>query len=245
MASEPRDRSAPAKRRARARVGESEGRSPSDKTSPRAAAQSSRRPRRAPAAAARTRSGTRTAPELVEREPCGCRRTSPVRADPRSRRAAAGSCSGARWRSASSGCRPGARACGRSRGSSICENGTGDEVAALHRDHRRVAAREQELGRAVAEVARVLHVERDRVGAAQLVADVLGDDRRLDAQLPAAARWTCAFRISPMFTSAMRTWPCASRSTSLELREVVRVDVEHERLRRSPRRRRGGRSSGA
>ena len=33
MASEPRDRSAPTKRRARERVGESEGRSPSDKTS--------------------------------------------------------------------------------------------------------------------------------------------------------------------------------------------------------------------
>src|SRR5262245_40328672 len=32
MASEPRERSAPAKRRARERVGESEGRSPSDKT---------------------------------------------------------------------------------------------------------------------------------------------------------------------------------------------------------------------
>ena len=32
MASEPRDRSAPATRRARERVGESEGRSPSDKT---------------------------------------------------------------------------------------------------------------------------------------------------------------------------------------------------------------------
>jgi hypothetical protein len=31
MASEPRDRSAPAKRRARERVGESEGRRPSDK----------------------------------------------------------------------------------------------------------------------------------------------------------------------------------------------------------------------
>ena len=57
------------------------------------------------------------------------------------------------------------------------------EVAALHRDHHAVAAREQVLRRAVAEVARVLHVERDRVGAAQLVADVLGDDRGLDAEL--------------------------------------------------------------
>jgi hypothetical protein len=37
MASEPRERSAPAKRRARERVGESEGQSPSDETVPRAA----------------------------------------------------------------------------------------------------------------------------------------------------------------------------------------------------------------
>ena len=47
------------------------------------------------------------------------------------------------------------------------------------------------LGGAVPEVARVLHVERDGVGAAHLVADVLRHDRRLDAQLrepPADAR---------------------------------------------------------
>src|SRR5262249_24972928 len=59
----------------------------------------------------------------------------------------------------------------------------GDEVAALHRDHGRVPAREQVLGRAVAEVARVLHVEGNRVGAAQLVADVLGRERVLDPEL--------------------------------------------------------------
>ena len=58
-----------------------------------------------------------------------------------------------------------------------------DEVAALHRDHRAVAAGEQVLRGAVAEVARVLHVERDRIGAAQLVADVLRGDRRLDLEL--------------------------------------------------------------
>ena len=46
MASEPRDRSAPAKRRARARVGESEGRSPSDKTRAGATEHLSRRIRR-------------------------------------------------------------------------------------------------------------------------------------------------------------------------------------------------------
>ena len=60
--------------------------------------------------------------------------------------------------------------------------GNRHEVPALHRDHRGVAAGEQELRRAVAEIARVLHVERDRVRAAQLVADVLGDERRLDAE---------------------------------------------------------------
>ena len=31
-----------------------------------------------------------------------------------------------------------------------------------------------------------------------------------------------------MLTSAIRTWPCASRSTSSELREILGIDVEHE-----------------
>ena len=66
-------------------------------------------------------------------------------------------------------------------------NGNRHEVAALHRDHRGVAAGEQVLRGAVAEVARVLHVERNRIGAAQLVADVLRGDRRLDAERAAAA----------------------------------------------------------
>ena len=109
----------------------------------------------------------------------------------------------------------------------------------------RVAAREQVFRRAVAEVARVLHVERDRVGAAQLVADVLGDDRRLDAELLEPLRPPAALRISPMLTSAMRRWPCASRSTSCERGEVARARCRARRLRRSSRRRRAGRSSGA
>jgi len=37
--------------------------------------------------------------------------------------------------------------------------------------------------RTVAQVARVLHVHRDRIGAAQLVADVLRRDRRLEPEL--------------------------------------------------------------
>jgi hypothetical protein len=88
---------------------------------------------------------------------------------------------------------------------------------------------EQVLGRAVAEVARVLHVERDRVGAAQLVADVLGHDRRLDAEL-ASAPAPRALRISPMFTSAMRTLPCASRSTSSSCARSSGSMPEHEAL---------------
>ncbi len=47
------------------------------------------------------------------------------------------------------------------------------EIAGLHRDHRRVAAGQQILRRAVSQIARVFHVERNRIGAAQLVADVL------------------------------------------------------------------------
>ena len=58
-----------------------------------------------------------------------------------------------------------------------------DEVPSLHRDHRPRAAREDVLRRAVAEVPRVLEVEGDRVGAAELVADVLVRDGRLHAEL--------------------------------------------------------------
>ena len=56
--------------------------------------------------------------------------------------------------------------------------GDRDEVAALQRDHRPAAAGEHVLRGAIAEVPRVLHVHRDRIGAAQLVADVLRGDRR-------------------------------------------------------------------
>src|SRR4051812_17911178 len=56
------------------------------------------------------------------------------------------------------------------------------EVAALHGDHRGVAAGHEVLRRAIAEVARVLHIERDRIGAAQLVTDVLLGNRRRDPE---------------------------------------------------------------
>ena len=65
------------------------------------------------------------------------------------------------------------------------------EPAALDADHRAVAAAAQEADRAVAEVAAVFGVERDRIGAAQLVADVLVGDRHLDA---AAAQPALHFR---------------------------------------------------
>ncbi len=57
------------------------------------------------------------------------------------------------------------------------------ELARLHRDHHAGSAREQVLRRAVAEVARVLHVDGDRIRAAQFVAHVLRDDRRLQVEL--------------------------------------------------------------
>ncbi len=56
------------------------------------------------------------------------------------------------------------------------------EAAALERNHRGVAAAEQELGGAVPEVAAVRHVVRDRVHAAELVADVVGDQCGLDSE---------------------------------------------------------------
>src|SRR5690606_25174273 len=58
----------------------------------------------------------------------------------------------------------------------------GDEATALHADQRALTALDHVARGAIAEVARVLHVEGDRVRAAELVADVLGDDRRLELQ---------------------------------------------------------------
>ena len=55
--------------------------------------------------------------------------------------------------------------------------------ATVDEGHHGVAATiEQVLGRAVAEVARVLHVEWDRVGAAQLVPNVFSHQRHLETE---------------------------------------------------------------
>src|SRR5215472_5435472 len=56
------------------------------------------------------------------------------------------------------------------------------EMTTLHRDDRRVTACQQVFGRAVSEIAGVLHVVWDRIGASQLVSDVLGHDRRLESE---------------------------------------------------------------
>src|SRR5690606_14304954 len=56
------------------------------------------------------------------------------------------------------------------------------EHAILNGHHRAGAAFEQVLGGAVAQVARVLHVEGDRIGAAQLVTDVFVHDGGLDTE---------------------------------------------------------------
>ena len=61
-------------------------------------------------------------------------------------------------------------------------------MASLDRDHRRVAAGQQILRGAIAKVARVLHVKRNRIGAAQLVADVLRHGGHLDPERSQACR---------------------------------------------------------
>src|ERR1051326_2252252 len=55
-------------------------------------------------------------------------------------------------------------------------------MASLHRDHRGITACEQILRSTVAQIAGVLHVVWNRVGAAQLITDVLGYDRCLDPE---------------------------------------------------------------
>ena len=61
--------------------------------------------------------------------------------------------------------------------------GNGNEPTRLHRHHRPSPPLEQRFGRAVAKVGRVLHIEREWVCAAQLVADVLGHDGGFDSEL--------------------------------------------------------------
>ena len=71
------------------------------------------------------------------------------------------------------------------------------------------------LRRAVAEIPRVLHVIRYRIRAPELIADVLGDDVLTSRFELGGSRLGRAllFRMSPNATSAIRRWPCASRST--------------------------------
>src|SRR5215470_16446560 len=58
-----------------------------------------------------------------------------------------------------------------------------DHYSVLNADHRAAAAAEQEADRGVAQLAAISHVERDRVAAAQLVADVLVAGRDANAAL--------------------------------------------------------------
>ena len=73
-------------------------------------------------------------------------------------------------------------------GSIISANGIGTKCPACMEIITPLPPGQQVLGGAVAEIARVLHVVRNRIGAAQLVADVLGHDGRLDAELPQPLR---------------------------------------------------------
>ncbi len=57
-----------------------------------------------------------------------------------------------------------------------------DEFARLHGDNRARAAVQQETHRPVAEFARIFGVKRNRRGAAQFIADVLGNHGHFDAQ---------------------------------------------------------------
>ena len=103
------------------------------------------------------------------------------------------------------------------------------EVAALHRDHHGVATGKQILRRAVAEIPRVLHVGRNRVGASQLVPDVLGCDRRLDRKLLEAL---LHLRLE-YFADVHLGNPDVAVRVALdfvEVRQVARIDAEHQPL---------------
>ena len=101
------------------------------------------------------------------------------------------------------------------------------EVAALHRDHRGVAAAEEVLGGAVAQVAGVFHVHRHRIGAAQLVADVLRRNRRLDAEL---AEPRLHFGLQDLADVDFGESDVAVRVALdvVQLGEILGIEIEHE-----------------
>ena len=105
----------------------------------------------------------------------------------------------------------------------------GHEVARLHRDHDPGATGEQVLGRAVAEVPRVVHVGGDGVRAAQLVPDALGHDRRLQ---PERLEPRADLRLEDLADVDLVDAHVAVRVLLdfVHLGEVGGVDAEHEAL---------------
>ncbi len=160
-------------------------------------------------------------------------------ADPRGRRAAAGSCSGARSHTASrliSTIRTFVRPVWPS---IISENGIGMKWPPCMEIIAAFPPASEVFRRAVAEVARVFHVERNRIGAAQLVADVLLRDRRLD---PEPAQPLADLRLQHV-AEVHFGQPDVAVGVAfhvLEIREIALARCRAPRLRRSPPRRRAG-----
>ena len=105
----------------------------------------------------------------------------------------------------------------------------GRDLPFLNRHHRCVAAVEDQLRGGEAEVPRVLHVEGNRVGAAQLVADLLVGDRSLDPEALEASLHLSLEDVAEVELSDPDV-PVRVALHRLEVLELVRVEALDETL---------------
>src|SRR5262249_27988332 len=105
----------------------------------------------------------------------------------------------------------------------------GHEVAALHRDHGRIPASQKVFGGAVPHVARVLHVIRDPIGAPELVADVLGDERRLHAEVLQSGCDLCLEDLADVHLGDADV-PVGVTFDFVHRGQIARLDVEYDAL---------------
>ena len=154
-------------------------------------------------------------------------------------------CSRARRDTLRSSRRPAACGCGRFRGSSSSSKCDRRHVSAGERDQRAAAAVEQIAHGAEAERSRVVDVERHRLRAAQLVADVLRCEQSCRRRSRSRRLRTASRSTMPSGTSARRTWPKASRPRCSTASRRRRPKCVRRCLRRRRRRRARARRSGA
>src|SRR5215469_12775577 len=103
-------------------------------------------------------------------------------------------------------------------------------MAGLHRNHSGITSRQQVLGCAIPEVARVLHVEWNGVGATKFVSYVLGADGSLDAKFLKARCDLCLEDLAYVHFGDAQM-PVRIAFDLMERGKIVRVDIEYDSFR--------------